>query len=79
MANDYGLYHYVRRNNKKLANGDKVYITDTDGNLVLESKEKVFKAADGNGGIFNALSKNGITNPARPMRIRGFLPTPEIT
>ena len=32
-------------------------ITDMDGNLLLESKSKVLKAADGNGGVFNAVSK----------------------
>lgn len=37
-------------------------ITDTEGNLVLEAKDKVFKASDGNGGIFNALAKNHITD-----------------
>lgn len=31
-------------------------ITDLSGNLTLESKAKVLKAADGNGGVFNALS-----------------------
>ena len=32
-------------------------ITDMDGNLLLENTHKVLKAADGNGGVFNALSK----------------------
>ena len=32
-------------------------ITDMEGHLLLESKNKVLKAADGNGGVFNALSK----------------------
>ena len=32
-------------------------IVDINGNLLLESKNKVLKAADGNGGVFNALSK----------------------
>lgn len=32
-------------------------ITDMEGNLLLENTHKVLKAADGNGGIFNALSK----------------------
>ena len=50
-------------------------ITDTDGNLVLESKEKVFKAADGNGGIFNALSKNGITNKLKADGVKWVLVT----
>ena len=31
-------------------------ITDMEGNLLLESKSKLLKAADGNGGVFNALS-----------------------
>lgn len=31
-------------------------ITDLEGNLLLESKSKLLKAADGNGGVFNALS-----------------------
>lgn len=32
-------------------------ITDKQGNLLLENTHKVLKAADGNGGVFNALSK----------------------
>lgn len=32
-------------------------ITDMDGNLLLENTHKVLKAADGNGGVFGALSK----------------------
>jgi len=32
-------------------------ITDRNGNLLLETKCKVLKAADGNGGVFNALAK----------------------
>lgn len=32
-------------------------ITDVDGNLLLENTHKVLKAADGNGGIFNAVAK----------------------
>jgi len=31
-------------------------ITDLQGNLLLDTKSKVLKAADGNGGVFNALS-----------------------
>ncbi len=50
-------------------------ITDSEGNLVLESKEKVFKAADGNGGIFNALSKNGITNKLKTDGVKWVLIT----
>ena len=32
-------------------------ITDMEGNLLLENTHKLLKAADGNGGVFNALSK----------------------
>lgn len=32
-------------------------ITDMDGNLLLDKKNRVLKAADGNGGVFEALSK----------------------
>ena len=32
-------------------------ITDLEGNMLLEKKNKVLKAADGNGGVFSALSK----------------------
>lgn len=32
-------------------------ITDMEGNILLESKSKILKAADGNGGVFNALTK----------------------
>ena len=50
-------------------------ITDTEGNLVLESKEKVFKAADGNGGIFNAMSRHGITNKLKADGVKWVLIT----
>lgn len=50
-------------------------ITDTYGNLVLEAREKVFKAADGNGGIFNAMSKNGITNKLKADGVKWILIT----
>ncbi len=50
-------------------------ITDTEGNLVLESKEKVFKAADGNGGIFNAMSRHGITNKLKEDGVKWVLIT----
>ncbi len=32
-------------------------ITDMDGNLLLENTHKVLKAADGNGGVFNAIAQ----------------------
>lgn len=35
-------------------------LTDFDGNILLQSKSKIFKAANGNGGIFKALADNGI-------------------
>lgn len=35
-------------------------ITDLDGKVLLEEKHRVLKAADGNGGIFNAMAKNNI-------------------
>jgi len=50
-------------------------ITDTEGNLVLEAKDKVFKASDGNGGIFNALSKNNITNKLKINGVKWVLIT----
>lgn len=50
-------------------------ITDTEGNLVLEAKDKVFKASDGNGGIFNALSKNNITSTLKINGVKWVLIT----
>ena len=35
-------------------------LTDFEGNVLLQAKNKIFKAANGNGGIFKALADNGI-------------------
>lgn len=35
-------------------------LTDFDGKILLQSKHKIFKAANGNGGIFKALDDNNI-------------------
>lgn len=50
-------------------------ITDIEGNLVLEAKDKVFKASDGNGGIFNALSTNHITDKMKVNGVKWVLIT----
>lgn len=50
-------------------------ITDTEGNLVLEAKDKVFKASDGNGGVFNAIAKNRITDKLKLQGIKWALIT----
>ena len=52
-------FGYPKDKIKFFAQGE-LPITDMEGNVVLESQEKVFMAADGNGGIFNALVKNNI-------------------
>lgn len=50
-------------------------ITDLEGNVLLEEKGKVFKAADGNGGVFNALSRNNIISEMKEIGIKWVLIT----
>ena len=45
-------------------------ITDFYGNLVLEEKDKIYEAADGNGGIFKALDKNNIIQHMNENKIK---------
>lgn len=52
----HNYFGYPKCNIKFFTQGE-LPITDMDGNLLLESKNKILKAADGNGGVFNALSK----------------------
>jgi len=51
----HNYFDYPKENIKFFMQGE-LPITDMDGNLLLESKYKLLKAADGNGGVFNALS-----------------------
>ena len=44
-------------------------LTDFNGNILLQKKDKVFKAANGNGGIFKALGDNGILEELKEKRI----------
>ncbi len=53
-SNNY--FNYPKEKIKFFTQGE-MPITDLNGNLLLESKSSVLKAADGNGGVFNALSK----------------------
>lgn len=44
-------------------------LTDFKGNILLQEKNKVFKAANGNGGIFKALEDNGIMKELKNKKI----------
>ena len=48
-------------------------ITDLEGNLLLANEHKLLKAADGNGGVFNALSK--VLEKMKSQRIQWILIT----
>ena len=50
-------------------------ITDLEGKILLEEKGKVLKAADGNGGIFNALASQNIISEMRTNGIQWVLIT----
>lgn len=53
---EHNYFEYPKEKIKFFMQGE-LPITDLSGNLLLESKSKILKAADGNGGVFNALSK----------------------
>ena len=50
-------------------------ITDRDGNLVLQNEHKILNAADGNGGVFNALNTSGVINELKENMIEWVLIT----
>ena len=50
-------------------------ITDLEGNVVLERKDKVYMAGDGNGGVFKALSKSKIIDEMKLSGIEWVLIT----
>lgn len=50
-------------------------ITDMEGNVLLESKSKICKAADGNGGVFNALATNNILETMKEQNVEWILVT----
>lgn len=51
---EHNYFGYPKENIQFFMQGE-LPITDLNGNVVLESKDKILKAADGNGGVFNAL------------------------
>ena len=50
-------------------------ITTTSGDLVLETRDTVFKASDGNGGVFKALNTNKIIDELKALNISWVLIT----
>ena len=50
-------------------------LTDLDENILLKEKNIIYEAADGNGGIFTALSKNGIIEDMKKKDIEWVLIT----
>lgn len=67
-ANDSDTQNYFIKNNYfgypkeyiKFFKQGELPLMNFEGKMILENKGKVFKAADGNGGIFEALYKNNI-------------------
>ena len=53
---EHDYFGYPKENIKFFMQGE-LPITDLDGKLLLENTHKVLKAADGNGGVFNAVAK----------------------
>jgi len=45
-------------------------LTDFDGKILLQEKGKIYKAANGNGGIFKALEDNGIVEELKNKNIK---------
>jgi len=50
-------------------------ITDLEGKVLLEEKDKILKAADGNGGVFNAMAKYNVISEMKSNGIEWVLIT----
>lgn len=83
VANHTDTVNFFERNNYftypkeyiKFFKQGELPITTTDGDLVLETRDQVFLAADGNGGVFKALGDSGIIDELKSLNVSWVLIT----
>ncbi|MBO5179581.1 MAG: UTP--glucose-1-phosphate uridylyltransferase [Clostridia bacterium] len=66
---DNNYFGYSKEHIKFFKQGE-LPLLDFDGKIVLQEKGKIFMAADGNGGIFEALYRNNILDDMRQKNIK---------
>ena len=66
---DNNYFEYSKEHIKFFKQGE-LPLLDFDGKIILQEKGKIFMAADGNGGIFEALSRNNILDDMKKKNIK---------
>ncbi len=62
-------YFEYDKNKVKLFMQGELPLVDIKGKVILDNEKKIKEAADGNGGIYEAISKNGILNEMKQNQI----------
>ena len=62
-------YFGYDKNKVKFFKQGELPLLDTSGKVILDKDKKIKEAADGNGGIYEAISKNGILDDLRSKKI----------